>query len=84
LKALRGHATVVVVTHRATLIQHVDKMLVLDAGKAQHYGPTAEVMRAMQQKAQPAGGGGTVVAMPRAAHPTEQGASPLERAEKVS
>jgi len=84
LKALRGHATVVVVTHRATLIQHVDKMLVLDAGKAQHYGPTAEVMRAMQQKAQPAGGGGTVVSMPRAAHPTEQGASPLERAEKVS
>jgi PrtD family type I secretion system ABC transporter len=50
LKALRGHATVVVVTHRATLIQHVDKVLVLDAGKVQHYGPTAEVLRAMQQK----------------------------------
>ena len=52
LKALRGQATVVVVTHRATLIQHVDKMLVLDAGKVQHYGPAAEVMRAMQHKAQ--------------------------------
>jgi ABC-type protease/lipase transport system fused ATPase/permease subunit len=34
---------VVVVTHRSTLIQHVDKVLVLDAGKAQHYGPTADV-----------------------------------------
>jgi hypothetical protein len=45
---------------------------VLDAGKVQHYGPTAEVMRAMQQKAQPGGGGAQVVAMPRA-HPMEQG-----------
>ena len=32
LKALRGQVTVVVVTHRATLMQHVDKMLVLEAG----------------------------------------------------
>jgi PrtD family type I secretion system ABC transporter len=72
LRSLRGQATVVVVTHRATLIQHVDKMLVLDAGKMQHYGPTAEVMKAMQQKSQPAvppaGGGAQVVAMPRAPH----------------
>jgi ABC-type protease/lipase transport system fused ATPase/permease subunit len=84
LKALRGQATVVVVTHRSTLIQHVDKMLVLDAGKVQHYGPTAEVMRAMQQKAQPAGGGAQVVALPRAAYPAEHGASQPEREEKVS
>jgi PrtD family type I secretion system ABC transporter len=72
LRSLRGQATVVVVTHRATLIQHVDKMLVLDAGKVQHYGPSAEVMKAMQQKSQPAvppaGGGAQVVAMPRAPH----------------
>jgi hypothetical protein len=27
----------------------VDKMLVLDAGRTQHYGPAAEVMKAMQQ-----------------------------------
>ena len=51
LKALRGKATVVVVTHRNTLIQHVDKMLVLEAGQVQHYGAAAEVMKAMQQRA---------------------------------
>jgi PrtD family type I secretion system ABC transporter len=89
LKGLRGQATVVVVTHRATLIQHVDKMLVLDAGKAQHYGPTADVMKATQQKAQhavqPGGGGAQVVAMPpRAVPPAERGASQLEREERVS
>jgi PrtD family type I secretion system ABC transporter len=33
LKALRGQVTVVVVTHRSTLIQHVDKVLVLDAAR---------------------------------------------------
>jgi PrtD family type I secretion system ABC transporter len=79
LKALRGHATVVVVTHRATLIQHVDKMLVLDAGKAQHYGPAAEVMRAMAEKAQaapsPAGVGAQVVAMARMPHQTVPGSA---------
>ena len=88
LKALRGEATVVVVTHRATLIQHVDKMLVLDAGKVQHYGPAAEVMKAMQQKAQaaaqPAGGGAQVVAMPRAAHVAEHDTPRPAREEKVS
>lgn len=80
LKALRGQTTVVVVTHRATLIQHVDKMLVLDAGKAQHYGATADVMKAMQQKAQhapqPVGAGALVVTMPpRAAPPAEREAT---------
>jgi PrtD family type I secretion system ABC transporter len=79
LKALRGQATVVVVTHRATLIQHVDKMLVLDAGRAQHYGPTAEVLKAMQPKDQPAvhpaAGGAQVVAIPRAAHAAENDAA---------
>lgn len=88
LKALRGQATVVVVTHRATLIQHVDKMLVLEAGKAQHYGPAAEVMKAMQQKgqpaAQPAGGGAQVVAMPRAAHVAEHDAVRHVREERAS
>ncbi len=47
---MRGKVTVVVVTHRNTLIQHVDKMLVLDGGRTQHYGPAAEVMKAMQQR----------------------------------
>ena len=84
LKALRGQVTVVVVTHRATLIQHVDKMLVLDAGKVQHYGPTAEVMRAMQQKAQPASGGAQIVTMPRTPHPMAQDIAQTEREGKAS
>ena len=85
LKALRGHATVVVVTHRATLIQHVDKVLVLDAGKVQHYGATAEVLRAMQQKPVSAGGGGHVVTMPsRAAHMHGHGVVQTAREEQVS
>ena len=86
LTSLRGHATVVVVTHRATLIQHVDKMLVLDAGKVQHYGPAAEVVKAMQQKNQApvqAGGGGQVVTMPRAAQSAPKHDAPPERQESV-
>ena len=84
LKALRGQATVVVVTHRASLIQHVDKMLVLDAGKVQHYGAAGEVLKAMQAQGQPSGAGAQVVAMPRPAHPAERrDAFPL-REEKVS
>jgi PrtD family type I secretion system ABC transporter len=87
LKELRGQATVVVVTHRATLIQHVDKMLVLDCGRVQHYGTTADVMNAMQPKAQPAahpgGGGAVVVAMPRAAPAAERGAGPLDPPESA-
>jgi len=75
LKALRGQVTVVVVTHRTTLVQHVDKMLVIDAGRTQHYGTVAEVTKAMQARAQgqpPAGA--KVVAMPMAA------ASAMEKA----
>jgi PrtD family type I secretion system ABC transporter len=66
LKALRGEATVVVVTHRSTLTQHVDKLLVLEGGKPVHYGAAADVMRALQAKAPP-GAGAQVVAMPRSA-----------------
>lgn len=94
LKALRGQATVVVVTHRSTLIQHVDKMLVLEAGKVQHYGAAAEVLKAMQQKeqkeqkeqkGQPAGGRAQVVAMQRPVHPAAgHGAPQPPREEKVS
>jgi ABC-type protease/lipase transport system fused ATPase/permease subunit len=84
LKSLHGQATVVVVTHRATLIQHVDKMLVLDAGKMQHYGPAAEVMKAMQKKAQSTSGGAQVVAMPRAAQVAEHAAPRAAREEKAS
>lgn len=60
LKALKGQVTVVVVTHRSTLVQHMDKMLVLETGRVQHYGTQAEVRQAMSQS-------GRVVAMPRVA-----------------
>ena len=44
--------TSVVVTHRPSLIAHVDKILVLEAGRVQQFGPAAEVMKAMQRQAQ--------------------------------
>ena len=65
LKALRGKVTVIVVTHRSTLVQHMDKMLVLEAGRAQHFGTVAEVMLAMQPGQRRAGA--QVVAMARTA-----------------
>jgi ABC-type protease/lipase transport system fused ATPase/permease subunit len=68
LKSLRGRTTVVVVTHRTNLIQHVDKLLVLEGGKIVHYGGTADVMKAMQHGGQT---GAQVVAIPR---PAPQGA----------
>jgi PrtD family type I secretion system ABC transporter len=64
LKELKGQVTVVVVTHRTTLVQHVDKMLVIDGGKPQHYGAVAEVLKEMQVKAQPGQARPKVVAMP--------------------
>ena len=44
--------TSIVVTHRPSLIAHVDKILVLDAGRVQQFGPAGEVMKAMQRQAQ--------------------------------
>lgn len=62
LKALRGEVTTIMVTHRTTLVQHADKMLVLDAGRVLHYGSVNDVLQAMQQaSARP--GGGQVVAL---------------------
>lgn len=49
--------TSVVVTHRPSLIAHVDKILVLDAGRVQQFGPAGEVMKAMQRQAQAVVGG---------------------------
>jgi len=58
LSGLRGEGvTTIVVTHRPSLIAHVDKILVLDAGRVQQYGPAAEVMKAMQRQAQAVVGG---------------------------
>ena len=61
LAALRGQVTVVMVTHRSTLVQQADQMLVLDAGRVRHYGTVAEVSQAMKASS------GQVVPMPRPA-----------------
>jgi ATP-binding cassette subfamily C exporter for protease/lipase/ATP-binding cassette subfamily C protein EexD len=53
LSGLRNEGvTSVVVTHRPSLIAHVDKIMILDAGRVQQYGPAAEVMKAMHRQAQ--------------------------------
>lgn len=67
LRELRGQATVVVVTHRSTLTREVDKMLVLEAGRAAHFGPVAQVMQALAARGAAAPAGAQVLAMPRVA-----------------
>ena len=53
LSALRTEGvTSIVVTHRPSLIAHVDKILVLERGKVKQFGPAAEVMKSMQKLAQ--------------------------------
>jgi ATP-binding cassette subfamily C exporter for protease/lipase/ATP-binding cassette subfamily C protein EexD len=53
MSALRAAGvTTVVVTHRPSLIAHVDKIMVLGAGRIQKFGPAAEVMKDMQRQAQ--------------------------------
>lgn len=64
LAARRGRTTVVMVTHRAPLVRHADRMLVLDAGRVMHFGSVADVTQAMQQGQ----AGGRVVSMPAHAH----------------
>lgn len=64
LKALRGQVTVIVVTHRSTLVQYMDKLLVLEAGRVKQYGPVAEVMQSIKRAGQNTGGA-QVVMMPR-------------------
>jgi PrtD family type I secretion system ABC transporter len=59
LEALKGKATVVMVTHRTTLVKHADKMLVLEGGRVKHYGLRAQVLQAMNA------GGAQVVPMTR-------------------
>ncbi len=66
LRSLKGIVTTVVVTHRTSLVQHVDKMLVLEAGRTVQYGSLQEVQQALQ-KADARAGGAQVVVMPRAA-----------------
>ena len=53
MSALReAGVTSIVVTHRPSLIAHVDKILVLAAGRVQKFGPASEVMKDMQRQAQ--------------------------------
>jgi len=48
LRDLHGQVTVVAITHRVTLVRHVDKVLVLEAGRMLHFGPRDDVLRAMR------------------------------------
>ncbi|WP_390346356.1 type I secretion system permease/ATPase [Variovorax boronicumulans] len=67
LRALRGQVTVVVVTHRSALVQHMDKLLVLEAGRVKQYGPVEEVMQTIRRSGQNTGGAQVVMMPPRAA-----------------
>ena len=73
IRKLRGHSTVVVVTHRNALVQHVDKIMVLDAGRVQNLGPTADVLKALQSQAAQAA---QVAPATPAAHPAPGESSP--------
>jgi ABC-type protease/lipase transport system fused ATPase/permease subunit len=46
--------TTVIITHRPSLIAHVTKILVLEAGRVKRYGAAGEVMKEMQRQAQAA------------------------------
>jgi PrtD family type I secretion system ABC transporter len=65
LKALHGQVTVIVVTHRSALVQHMDKLLVLEAGRVKQYGPVAEVMQTIRRSAQNTGSAQVVMMPPR-------------------
>ena len=65
LRALRGQVSVVVVTHRKTLLLQVDKILVLEAGRVRHFGPRTEVLKAMQRLAELGAGAMSRAAAPR-------------------
>jgi ATP-binding cassette subfamily C exporter for protease/lipase/ATP-binding cassette subfamily C protein EexD len=53
LSSLRSDGvTSVVVTHRPSLIAHVDKILVLEAGRVVQFGPATDVLKALQRQAQ--------------------------------
>jgi ATP-binding cassette subfamily C exporter for protease/lipase len=47
-------ATVVVITHRTSVLAAVDRMLILLDGQVQAYGPRDEVLAALQRPPQPA------------------------------
>ncbi len=70
LKAMQR--TVVVVTHRTSIVSVVDKLLMLRDGTVQLFGPTAEVLAALRGGAQPPAG---APAQPAAQRPTPAGST---------
>ncbi|HSV61091.1 MAG TPA: type I secretion system permease/ATPase [Variovorax sp.] len=55
LSGLRAEGvTSIVVTHRPSLVAHVDKILILEAGQVKQFGTAGEVMKTMQKQAQAA------------------------------
>jgi PrtD family type I secretion system ABC transporter len=55
LSSLRAEGvTSIVVTHRPSLVAHVDKILILEAGQVKQFGPAGEVMKSMQKQSQAA------------------------------
>ncbi|MDM0104081.1 type I secretion system permease/ATPase [Variovorax sp. J22R24] len=55
LSSLRAEGvTSIVVTHRPSLVAHVDKILILEAGQVKQFGPAGEVMKSMQRQSQAA------------------------------
>ncbi len=64
--------TVVVVSHRHALIRHMTQVMVLEAGRVQQYGPTAQVLVALdrQKKGMTAA---NVVQLPRSGTPDRMG-----------
>ncbi|MDM0115697.1 type I secretion system permease/ATPase [Variovorax sp. J22R133] len=55
LSGLRSEGvTSIVVTHRPSLVAHVDKILILEAGHVKQFGTAADVMKSMQKQAQAA------------------------------
>jgi ATP-binding cassette subfamily C exporter for protease/lipase/ATP-binding cassette subfamily C protein EexD len=44
--------TSIIITHRPSLIAHVDRILVLEGGRVKRFGTAAEVMKEMQRQAQ--------------------------------
>ncbi|MFM2067525.1 MAG: hypothetical protein RLZZ584_2434 [Pseudomonadota bacterium] len=60
LTALKGKATVIMVTHRNEVLAHADKMIVIEDGRATVFGTPAQVDQFLRQRAQGrlgAGGG---------------------------
>ena len=50
----RRGTTVILVSHRPTLVQGVDKVLLMRDGAVEAFGPRAEVLKRLMQQARPA------------------------------